>query len=83
MEITEKATNVVARWETKGKDWLELTRGENKPTYWYHGNRCGGGFDAIDDNDAIRKIQLPWGHSEGTGQVTVIKSDRPSLKRVK
>jgi len=73
----------VARWETRGKaHWLELTRGETPNSYWYRGNGCGGGVDAVDDADAVRKMELPWRHPEGTGQVTVLKSDRPSLKRV-
>ncbi len=73
---------VVARWETRGNDWLELTRGEKPNCYWYSGNGCGGGFDAKDDADAIRRMELPWGSPEGTGQVTVLKSDRPSVRRV-
>ncbi len=76
---------LVARWETRGKDWLELTRGEKPGTYWYKGgpSYCGGGFDAPSDEAAIQHMENPWGHPEGTGQVTVLKTDRPSLRRIK
>lgn len=72
----------VARWETRGKDWLELTKGEKPNTYWYRGNGCMGGFDAPSDVAAIQRMESPWGHPQGTGQVTVLKTDRPSLRRV-
>jgi len=84
--------NVIARWETRGKDWLELYRHEgltmhgepgNLPAYGYRGNWCGGGFGATDDADAISRMEAPWGDPRGTGQVAVLKSDRPSLRRVK
>lgn len=71
---------IVARWETKGKDWLELVHRDSG--YWYRGNSCGGGIDAADDAEAIGRMEAPWGDRRGVGQVTVLKSDRPSLKRV-
>jgi len=87
--------NVIARWETRGKDWLELYRHEGMtmlrsgsdterlPAYGYRGNGCGGGFGATDDADAISRMEAPWGDPRGTGQVTVLKTDRSSLRRVK
>ena len=74
---------LVARWETKGKDWLELLV---TPSGYYHyrGNGCGGGPDRTVTNDAaaVAYMTAPWGAVGGTGQVTVLQSDRPSLKRV-
>lgn len=79
---------LVARWETRGKDWLELLDNgacHNAPgrDYFYKGNGCGGGFTAKDDEEAVRRMEAPWGDPRGTGQVTVLKTDRPSLRRVK
>lgn len=88
---------IVARWETRGKDFLELYRtnlttedidadGNHRgflQDYSYRGNGCGGGFFAKDDKDAISRMEAPWGDPQGVGQVTVLKSDRPSLRRVK
>lgn len=81
----------IARYETKGKDYLELF--DNGPSahpdnkglrdYYYKGNGCGGGFCAAHDVDAISRFEAPWGDQRGVGQVTVLKSDRPSLKMVK
>ena len=76
-------TNLVARWETTGKDWIELIRCEAPNYYCYKGHQCGGGFRAKDDEDAIHKMNNPWGHPEGAGPVTVLQYDRPSLRRVK
>jgi hypothetical protein len=75
--------NVIARWETRGKDWLELFRLDAPYRYQYKGNGCGGVFFAKNDEDAIGQMEAPWGDPRGTGQVTVLKSDRPSLRRVK
>lgn len=84
----------IARWETKGKDWLELYATEStmphphKPEvtvrhYSYKGNGCGGGYYAETDKEAISKMEAPWGDPEGTGQATVLRTDRPSLKQVR
>lgn len=82
---------IIARWETRGKDWLELRSNgpsmhpDNKGMcdYSYRGNGCGGGFACKDDADAISRMEAPWGDPRGTGQVTVLKTDRSSLRRVK
>lgn len=69
---------LVARWETRGNDWLELTGDAARPgCYWYKGNGCGGGFDAADDEAAIAVMQ------GRNGAATVLKMDRPSLHRVR
>jgi hypothetical protein len=69
---------LVARWETRGNDWLELTGWTGHPgCYWYSGNGCGGGFDAANDEAAIAVMQGK------NGQATVLKLDRPSLRRVR
>ena len=69
---------LVARWETRGNDWLELS-GDARiaGAYWYRGNGCGGGFDAANDEAAIAHMQAP------NGQVSVLRRDRPSLHRVR
>jgi len=76
---TEKA---IARWETRGNDYLELFRLETPGGYQYKGKGCGGVFLAESDADAIKQMEAPWGDSKGTGAVTVLKTDRPSLRRV-
>jgi hypothetical protein len=75
---------VLARWETRGKDWLELYRGAAAGNFWYRGGPtyCGGGFSADSDNEAVERMEYPWGHYKGTGQATVLRSDRPSLRMV-
>lgn len=77
----------IARWETRGNDFLELTKSEFKNPeglthYSYRGKGCGGGLFASSDQDAIERMEAPWGDPRGTGQATVLRSDRPSLKRV-
>lgn len=80
---------IVARWETRGADWLELTS-ENTTMegpegalfeYSYKGNACGGCFWAASDTAAIARMEAPWGDPRGAGAATVLKSDRPSLRR--
>jgi hypothetical protein len=76
----------LARWETRGKDWLELFKyksDKHGTVYHYRGNGCGGGVTASTDEEAIAAMENPWGHPNGTGQVTVLKTDRPSVRRVK
>jgi hypothetical protein len=76
---------IVARWETKGKDWLELYqyRSGNLSVWFYSGNGCGGGLNAADDKDAIERMEAPRGDPRGWGQASVLKADRPSLRRVR
>lgn len=70
----------VARWETRGHDWLSLRR--NGASYSYVGNGCGGTLPFMpDDNAAVEWMERPWGKG-GAGPVTVLRDDRPSLKRV-
>ena len=71
----------IARWETTGKDFLDLKRGHLEGNYVYTGNNCGGAFRAVNDESAIAAMEAPWEHPEGVGQVTVLKADRPSLRR--
>lgn len=84
-----KDPSPIARWQTKGHDWLELYRDarnyapdKGRFSYSYKGNGCGGGFVANSDEEAISRMENPWGHPEGAGQAFVLKCDRPSLKRV-
>ena len=78
---------IIARWETKGNDFLELRRVDLEKvgiSYFYRGNGCGGGLPGTIKTDAgaIAWMDNPWGHKDGTGACTVLRSDRPSLKRV-
>lgn len=62
----------IARWETRGKDFLELRKSHQG--YLYIGNRCGGVLpDLPTDEEAIQYME---GHA-----VAVLKSDRPSTRR--
>lgn len=83
MKTIEQTDRIIARWETKGKDWLELL---HHPAYGYsyRGNGCGGGLHACitSDADAIAAMEAPRGSVTGWGQADVLKSDRPSLRRV-
>lgn len=71
----------VARWEVKGgKDFLQLQ--EENGHYTYTGPTSGGSLPALpNDEAAIAYMERPWGNG-GAGPVTVLKSDRPSTKRV-
>jgi len=70
---------VVARWETKGNDWLELHR--DASGYTYAGRDCGGVLPSMaSDAEAIAWMERDWGR--GAGPVTVLRSDRRSLRRV-
>lgn len=74
----------IASWEVKGgKDYLNLCK-TDYDIYFYQGLTCGGVLpqSITDDNLAIEWMENPWGHKLGAGPVTVLKSDRPSLKRV-
>jgi hypothetical protein len=71
---------LIARWETRGNDWLELYRGATPGDYYYRGNSCGGGVVASNDAEAVAAMEAPWGSR--VGQATVLKTDRPSLKRI-
>jgi hypothetical protein len=86
--IDEETRRVVARWQTSGWDWINLesyVSDVHGLTYCYIGNGGGGGLPAHvkTDEDAIAWMDNPWGHKDGTGACTVLRSDRPSLKRVK
>jgi len=71
----------IARWETRGKDYLSLRRdGDN---YFYEGNDCGGTLPPCEnDKAAIAWMERPWG-AGGAGPATVLWFDRTSLKRTK
>jgi hypothetical protein len=72
---------VIATWKTSGYDYLELKRTD--VGYAYTGNGCGGTLPTsiLSDNDAIAYMERPWSNL-GAGPVTVLKTDRPSLKRI-
>jgi hypothetical protein len=55
--IDEPIRRVVARWETKGNDWINLEA-------------------SVSDDGSVRYSFI------GTGAAFVLRSDRPSLKRV-
>ena len=84
----ESKTIIVARWETKGKDWLQLEK-TSRPTggfwYSYKGSGCGGTFgnNVTTDDQVIAHMERPWNSGTGPGPVTVLRADRSSLKRVK
>ncbi|NOS67803.1 MAG: hypothetical protein HOO67_05580 [Candidatus Peribacteraceae bacterium] len=68
---------LIARWETRGNDFLDLYRGGTLPDdYFYRGNGCGGGFAAVSNEAAIARMEARG------GQAFVLKLDRPSLRRV-
>jgi hypothetical protein len=75
--------NEIARWEARGKSFLSLTKSE-RPNggYLYTGDGCGGGFNANSDAEAIAYLERTWSHPNGAGAVTILKSDRSTLKRV-
>jgi len=78
----------IAKWKTKGKDFLDLfntylEHPEKGQIYQYVGNGCGGCFFASTDQEAIEHMERSWGYPGGAGQATALRSDRPSLKRIK
>lgn len=67
----------VARWQTRGNDWLELFESESEDgtlSYSYNGNGQMGVLAATDLASAIAFMEA--------NAVAVLKSDRPTLKRV-
>ena len=68
-------SNLIAKWATRGKDYLELYKGNTLRDYYYKGNGCGGGFYADTNEAAILRIE--------NDQVKWLKMYRPSLKRTK
>ncbi len=78
----------IARWETRGKDFLELFQSgyekDGKLDFFYRGNGCGGGFFADSPEQAIEMMEAPRGNGKYPwGQVDVLKCDRPSVRRVR
>jgi hypothetical protein len=74
----------VAEWKTKGKDFIRLEYSTNvHGGYYRYTSNYGGGTLPVmaDDKAAIEYMERPWGHG-GAGPVTVLLSDRSSLKRV-
>jgi hypothetical protein len=79
----EVEDRLVARWETRGKDWLELIHAPGTCCdYWYRGNGCCGGIPATGDEEAIARMEAERGSKLGWGPAAVLKCDRPSLHRV-
>lgn len=64
----------VARWQTTGKDFLSLL--VNGMGYSYQGRDCGGNLPVLPSDEAA----IAWMEAN---PVALLKSDRPSLKRVK
>ena len=80
-DLIRNSRRIVARWETRGHDFIELS--ESGGVYSYRGTRCGGVLAALpDDAAAIAAMDRPWGDRNGTGACTVLRSDRPTLRRV-
>lgn len=64
----------VARWETTGKDYLELFH--DASGYTYVGRNMAGCLPSLsDDTTAIQHME--------SNAVAVLKSDRSSLRRVR
>jgi hypothetical protein len=63
---------IVAKWETTGKDFLDLYKDDSGYGYMGH-NQCGNLGTMKTDDDAIRAMEV--------GPVAVLKSDRRSLRR--
>ena len=65
----------IARWDTRGKDYLELFS-DDRGGYDYKGHQMMGYLGRIDsDEAAIRRME--------EGAVRVLRGDRPSLKRTR
>ena len=78
----------IARWETRGKDFLELFQSgyekDGKLDFSYRGNGCCGGFWADSAEQAIEMMEAPRNNGKYPwGQVDVLKCDRPSVRRVR
>ena len=77
---------LIASWETTGKCFLHLFE-STSPTlgvnYFYRGYRCGGGLPLTvkTREAAIAHMDNPWGPE--VGACTVLRADRPSLRRAK
>ena len=82
---------IIAKWEAKGgKRFVELhydgllnTAAGPMHNYHYKTDNGGGGLGPEINNhrDAMLAMTNPWG-SKYVGQVTILKSDFPSTKRV-
>lgn len=77
----------IARWETQGNNYLDLLQHNFKNPegliyYSYKGNGCGGGFFASSNEDAIARMEAPWGDPKGAGQATILKTGRKNIKRI-
>lgn len=70
---------LIARWQTTGKDFLNLYRGATPGDYFYRGRQCGGGLSAAVTSD---EQAIQWMEFDRNGAARVLKLDRPSLKRV-
>lgn len=72
---------VVAKWEAnRGKQFLVLLCDEIG--YTYKTLNGGGNLGKLaNDQQAIERVLRPWGRD--TGAVTILRSDYPSVKRVK
>ena len=83
-KIKVSVERVMARWESRGKDWLELvmTVSAGNVSFSYRGNGCGGGVDADSYEDAVVRMEAPWGDPKGVGQCTVLRTDRSTLRRI-
>lgn len=72
--MTQEGKKVIATWRTSGKDFLILYL-HMDGVYSYSGNCCGGVLPTLgNDEEAIEYM--------GEHAVTVLRSDKPSLKRI-
>lgn len=62
---------IVARWKTRGKDFLELH--QSQLGFSYAGNGCGGWLSSVTRDQAIQEME--------NGAVISLRADRPSLRR--
>ncbi len=65
---------LIAKWKTKGNDYLELY--DNNTYYSYKGNDCGG---ILPTGIISSSAAITWMEDN---PVKFLKMDRPSLKRV-
>lgn len=79
-----RGEQLIAAWETRGKERLELITCTAEKEYRYINayGRSFGCFSAPSHAAAVARMTAGWNAPEGPGAVTVLKSDRPSLRQV-
>jgi preprotein translocase subunit YajC len=73
---------VVARWETRGNDWIELYKDQDG--YWFDstGVHMGGRHQFPSDEAAIAWMESDEIGETGYSPLATLKMDRPSVRRV-